>query len=176
MKRKFFTILYYFFARFLPHKTAFYSLGTHKIRSYIASKMFKKAGKNINIGRGAMIGNGASIEIGNYSGIGENCYLNNVVIGDYVMIGQDVLIYGSNHNFDRIDIPMANQGMDEMRTLYIGDDVWIGARVIITASVKQIGKGAILAAGSVVTKNVPDFAIVGGNPAKILKYRNQINS
>ena len=172
MKRKIYTIIYYFFARFLPHKTSFYSLGTDKIRSFIASQMFKKSGTSINIGRCAMIGNGSTIEIGSHSGIGRNCYVNNVKIGNYVMMGQDVLIYGANHNFMSFDKPMSKQGSGEMRTLIIEDDVWIGSRVIITASVNRIGTGSILAAGSVVTKDVPEFAIVGGNPAKVIKYRN----
>ena len=173
MKRKIYTIIYYFFARFLPHKTSFYSFGTHKIRSYVACQMFKKSGKKNNIGRGARIGNGATIEIGSHSGIGENCYVNNVILGDYVMMGQDVLIYGANHNFDRLDKPMSKQGSGKMRTLIVEDDVWIGSRVIITASVKKIGKGSIVAAGSVLTKDVPEFAIVAGNPAKLIKYRNK---
>ena len=55
--------------------------------------------------------------------------------------------------------------------LVISDDVWIGARVTILGKVNTIGKGAIIAAGSVVTKTVPDYAIVGGNPAKIIRFR-----
>ncbi|MBR9844887.1 MAG: acyltransferase [Algicola sp.] len=176
LKRNFFTIVYYFFARYLPHQTSFYSLGTHKIRNYVASQMFKTCGKEVIVGRNARIGSGATIEIGSYSGIGRNCYLNNVVIGNYVMMGQDVLIFPSNHNFSDIDIPMSKQGAGEIRILRIEDDVWIGSRAMILASVNKIGKGAIVAGGSVVTKDVPDYAIVGGNPAKIIKYRNQTST
>jgi maltose O-acetyltransferase len=135
--------------------------------------MFKTCGKEVIVGRNARIGSGATIEIGSHSGIGRNCYLNNVVIGEYVMMGQDVLIFPSNHNFSDINIPMSKQGAGEIRILHIEDDVWIGSRAIILASVNRIGKGAIVAGGSVVTKDVPDYAIVGGNPAKIIKYRNQ---
>ena len=175
LKRKIFTVIYYFFARFLPHKTSFYSLGTDKIRSYVASKMFKSCGKKVIVGRGASIGSGATIEIGSHSGIGRNCYINNVVIGSYVMMGQDVLIFPSNHNFSDLVTPMSKQGAGEIRTLQIEDDVWIGSRAIILASVNKISKGAIVAAGSVLTKDVPEYAIVGGNPAKVIKYRNQNN-
>ncbi len=176
LKRKIFTVIYYFFARFLPHKTSFYSFGTHKIRNYVASQMFKSCGQKVIVGRGASIGSGATIEIGSHSGIGRNCYLNNVVMGSYVMMGQDVLIFPSNHNFSDLVKPMSKQGAGEIRILHIEDDVWIGSRVIILASVNKIGKGAIVAAGSVLTKDVPEYAIVGGNPAKVIKYRNQSNT
>ena len=171
LRRKIFTIIYYLFARHLPHKTSFYSLGTHKIRSYVASQMFKSCGIDNVIGRGASIGSGATIEIGSHSGIGRNCYLNNVVIGNYVMMGQDVLIFPSNHNFSDLETPMSKQGAGQIRILHIEDDVWIGSRVIILPSVKKIGKGSIVAAGAIVTKDVPEYAIVGGNPAKIIRYR-----
>ncbi len=63
------------------------------------------------------------------------------------------------------------QGVKSCEPVIIGDDVWIGTRVIILPG-KKIGTGAILGAGAVITKDVPDYAIVGGNPAKIIKYRN----
>ena len=66
---------------------------------------------------------------------------------------------------------MAKQGNIGKSELIICDDVWIGTRVTILGNVKTIGKGAIIAAGAVVTKSVPDYAIVGGNPAKVIKYR-----
>ena len=92
------------------------------------------------------------------------------------MMGQDVLIFPSNHNFSDLETPMSKQGAGQIRILHIEDDVWIGSRAMILASVNKIGKGAIVAGGSVVTKDVPDYAIVGGNPAKIIKYRNQTNT
>ena len=67
---------------------------------------------------------------------------------------------------------MRGQGSTEPQKVTIESDVWIGARVIILPGV-TIGKGAILAAGAVVTKDVPDYAVVGGVPAKVLKYRNK---
>lgn len=173
MRRKLFTIIYYLFARFLPHKTSFYSLGTERIRSFVASNMFKACGKNVNVGRMAYIGSGSSIEIGNHSGIGRNCYVNNVKIGDYVMMGQDVIFYANNHHFEDLSKPMSKQGSNNLRTLTIEDDVWIGSRAIILPSVNIIGKGSIIGAGAVVTKDVPPYAIVGGNPAQVLKYRNK---
>lgn len=88
------------------------------------------------------------------------------------MMAHDVQFIGGGHRYDRLDMPMATQGNIGISTLTVGDDVWIGARVTILGNVKTIGKGAIIGAGSVVTKPVPDYAIVIGNPAKILKFRN----
>ena len=68
---------------------------------------------------------------------------------------------------------MYYQGSVISEPLIIDDDVWIGTRVIIFSKVKRIGKGSIIGAGSIVTRDVPDFAIVGGNPAKVIRFRNQ---
>ncbi|MBK7031147.1 MAG: hypothetical protein IPH45_18960 [Bacteroidales bacterium] len=70
-----------------------------------------------------------------------------------------------------MDIPVALQGVSAESTL-IGNDVWLSANVIITPGVK-IGNHVIVGAGAVVTKDIPDYAIAGGVPAKVLKYRNQ---
>ena len=86
------------------------------------------------------------------------------------MMGPECYIYTRNHAFSRTDVPMREQGMQDFKPVTIGNDVWIGARVTILPGVK-IGNGCIIGAGSVVTKNLPDFAIGGGNPARVLKYR-----
>lgn len=84
-------------------------------------------------------------------------------------MGLDVTILTHTHNIERTDIPMGQQGM-RISEVVIGNDVWIGMRVIIMPGVK-VGDGVVIGAGAVVTKNVPDFAIVGGVPAKGIKYR-----
>jgi acetyltransferase-like isoleucine patch superfamily enzyme len=106
--------------------------------------------------------------IGQYTIIGANEL---VVIGKNVMIAQSVSIRDTDHKFDKLDIPMQEQGITTA-PIKIEDDVWIGHGVTITKGV-TIGTGAIIAGGAVVTKNVPPYAIVGGIPAKIIKYRNQ---
>lgn len=84
-------------------------------------------------------------------------------------MGPDVTILSQTHNIERTDIPMGKQGMREAEVI-IGNDVWIGMRSIIMPGVK-IGDGAVIGAGAVVTKDVLDYAIVGGVPARIIKYR-----
>lgn len=85
------------------------------------------------------------------------------------MMGPDVTILTHTHNIERTDIPMGQQGM-RVAEVVIGNDVWIGMRSIIMPGV-CIGNGVVIGAGAVVTKDVPDFAIVGGVPARIIKYR-----
>ena len=86
------------------------------------------------------------------------------------MMGTGVKIYSRNHQFSNINIPMCKQGFQPVNPVIIEDDVWIGGSVIILPGV-HVSKGAILGAGAVVTKDVPAYVIVGGNPAKVIKYR-----
>ena len=85
-------------------------------------------------------------------------------------MGTDVTIITRNHRFDRTDIPMMEQGFEEERPVYIGNDVWIGDRALILPGV-HIGDGSIIAAGAVVTKDVPPYSIVAGVPARKIRDR-----
>jgi acetyltransferase-like isoleucine patch superfamily enzyme len=114
-----------------------------------------------------------AIEAGDYVFIGRKAHLYaNIKIGHFVMIASNVAIVGGDHRFDIVGVPMrftGRGGLEELLTV-IEDDVWVGHSAIIMAGVK-IGRGAVIAAGSVVTKDVPAYAIVAGVPAKLLKYR-----
>ncbi|WP_298967620.1 acyltransferase [uncultured Methylobacterium sp.] len=126
--------------------------------------------------------------IGNYSSvaagaivrgrviIGDNSSINaaahvagDIVIGSHVMIGGMVSIYGFNHGHARLDVPMNLQG-HTTQGIAIEDDVWIGANAVIVDGVR-IGAHSIVAGGAVVTKDVPPYSVVGGNPARIVKDR-----
>jgi acetyltransferase-like isoleucine patch superfamily enzyme len=101
--------------------------------------------------------------------IGPQCNIGKSVIGKNTLIASGVhILSGKNqHNFDDISTPIQQQG-GHYEKITIGEDCWIGNTAVIMASV---GKKAIVAAGSVVVNDVPDYAIVAGNPARILKYR-----
>ena len=86
------------------------------------------------------------------------------------MMGPDCIIYTRNHKIDDVTVPMNTQGNAEEKPVTIGDDVWIGGRVIILPGVK-IGSHSVVGAGSVVTKDVPEWSIAAGNPATVKKYR-----
>lgn len=131
--------------------------------------MLENCGKNVNIESGAAFS--PKVTLGDYSGIGINAKIYGTChIGRYVMMGTDVTIITRNHRFDRTDIPMMEQGFEEERPVYIGNDVWIGDRALILPGV-HIGDGSIIAAGAVVTKDVSPYSIVAGVPARKIRDR-----
>ena len=93
-------------------------------------------------------------------------------IGDHVMMGPDVLIYTQNHRFSDVDKNIDEQGFDALKEVHIGNNVWIGARVIILPGV-TIGEGSVIGAGTVVSKDVPPFAVFVGNPGRVVKNRKE---
>ena len=164
-------ILYYGFARWLPASYMPLGFVWRKVRKLICSSMFASCGKNINVESGAFFHSGRHIEIGDNSGIGVNAFLGGkITIGSDVMMGPDVVILTGTHRFDRLDIPMNRQGFKEEKPVAIGDDVWIGTRAIILPGV-TIGRGSVVGAGAVVTKDVPACTVVAGNPARVIGMR-----
>ena len=97
-------------------------------------------------------------------------FIQGASIGNDVMIAPNVSILNRAHEFRSVDISMVDQGVSELLNPIIEDDVWIGRNAIILPGIK-IGKGSIIGAGAVVSKNVEQFAIVGGVPAKLIRYR-----
>lgn len=147
-----------------------YALCSKQIRAFCAKLMFDKCGKHVNIERGAFLASGKEIEIGTNSGIGINCRIAGpLYIGSDVMMAPNVTIVTQNHKISDLTVPMRLQTAPKEKVT-INDDVWIGANVIILPGV-TVGKGSVLAAGAIVTKDVPEYAIVGGNPARVIKYR-----
>lgn len=131
---------------------------------------------NVRIGRKTEIG--MYTFIGQNTNIGDNCFS----IGNYCSIGQNVLIGPNIHPVSRLStssvfyskswgiVDYTEKESFNVSPVHIGSDVWIGAYAVILANVK-IGHGAIIGANSVVTKDVPNYAVVVGNPARIIKYR-----
>lgn len=168
-------VFYYGFARHLPVSHHYPPVG--KIAKYLrgvaCSHLFQRAGKNINIEHGAHFESGWCVEIGDHSSIGVNARVpGDVRIGRDVMMAPDVIILGPDHKFDDLSVPMRLQGYAEPQPVTIEDDVWIGTRVIILPGL-VIGQGAIIGAGAVVTKDVPRYAICVGNPARVVRFRDQ---
>jgi len=131
------------------------------------------AGTNTEIMPTAFVDN--NCEIGDYTYIGNNCFLTKTIIGRYTSIGNNVTIGPGEHKLDRISTSAFFAKKDNYEELtekdcIIGNDVWIGVDSIIRRGVK-VGEGAIIGANSFVNKDVPDFSIVAGSPAKFIRYR-----
>ena len=173
MKRIVCFLFYKLFLVWLPstNNSFFVSKIIRKLRSSVACGCFDKHGKNINVEKNADFGKGDGISIGDNSGLGVNCEVRGPLeIGANVMMGPDVRIMTAKHNTTRTDIPMCQQGHFPKQKVTIGDDVWIGANVIVMPGI-TIGSGSIIGAGAVVTKDVPEYAVVAGVPAKVIKHR-----
>ena len=92
-----------------------------------------------------------------------------VKIGDYFHSGKDCLLITQNHNYEGQEIPYDSTYI--LKDIFIDDFVWLGDRVIVLGG-SHIGEGAIIQAGSVVCGEIPAYAIAGGHPAKVFKYRD----
>jgi maltose O-acetyltransferase len=144
-----------------------------KLRCCFAKKICKSIGSDVNVEHGAHFS--SELVVGNHSGIGVNCELyGQIEIGDHVMMGPEVIIFTQNHKHDDLTVPMDQQGFEDPKKVVIGNDVWIGQRAMILPGV-TIGNGVVIGAGAVVTKDVPEYALVGGVPARIIGMRKSQN-
>jgi acetyltransferase-like isoleucine patch superfamily enzyme len=162
-------LFYYLFFSKLPNSwwpggRFFNKLRVACVRSIIPT------GKNIKIQRSVYIGSGNNIVIGNNCQINELARLDNVTIGNNVMIARESIILGKMHESSAVDVPMNEQGVKDVKRTIIEDDVWLGLRVVVMPGV-TISQGTIVAAGAVVTKDTEPFGIYGGVPAKLIKKR-----
>lgn len=142
-------------------------LPSHLLRLFIYSLAGVKIGKGSRIHIGTRFFYPANIAIGEGSVIGDNAFLDGrdrLIIGNHVDIASGVMIYNSEHDINSEDFGAI------IAPVEIGDYVFIGPRAIILPGVK-IGKGAVVAAGAVVTKDVEEFTIVGGVPAQVIGER-----
>lgn len=156
----------------LKHKKGKGSLIRRRTRMDVLPFNQFSLGKNSTIEDFSTVNNGVGdVIIGDRSRIGLGCVvIGPVKIGNDIMFAQNIVVSGLNHGYQDVNTPISLQPV-ETKQIVIEDNVWIGANAVITAGV-IIGKQSIVAAGSVVTKSVPPFTIVGGNPAKILKSYN----
>ena len=165
--------LFYGLVRHLPDSTVPGGEFWRILRYAVCRRLFLTCGGNVNVERGAYIGGGRTISIGSNSGIGINASIGRgTCIGSNVMMGREVLIFTTNHRTSSTETPMVCQGYEPTVPVVIGDDVWIGARAIILPGVK-VGCGSVIGAGAVVSKDVPQGAVVVGNPARVVRYRSR---
>lgn len=160
-------IVYDFFGGVLPHGKSRQYPVSQCIRRLCGRLLFNHIGTGVNIGR--KIRFSSNVSVGNHSSIGDGSYISGtILIGNDVMIAPKCTFIALKHVFDEQN-PLIDVGNKDV-PITIKDKAWIGYGAIILPGV-TIGEGAIVAAGAVVTKNVNNYTVVGGNPAKFLKNR-----
>lgn len=136
-----------------------------KFRYWCTRHIASEIAPHVNIEKGASIQPGVILK--DWSNVGVNCIIGpETVIGRKVKMAPDCLIYTRNKKFDKEKKEF--YGYEDNKPVVIEDNCWIGARVIIVPGV-TIGEGCVLAAGAVVSKDMPPYSVVAGNPAKVVK-------
>ncbi len=168
--RKIFCYLVYrLIAKHLPDDLVFIGHWSRLVRRWVCRPLFMESAKILTIGRGVDFDNGCNIIMKDCANLGSYAVISGdhaiVTIGRHVMMGISCIIITQNHKF-------LEEGFDGVigKDVLIDDYAWIGHRVIILPGVR-IGKHAIVGAGSVVSKSIPDYAIAVGNPAVVKKFR-----
>ena len=164
--------LYMLVARHLPSLGYWLETPCSWLRLFLLKQwVFEKVGRNVGIGDEVFFSGNKSIKCADNVGFSEGCRIyggGGISIGEHVMFAPFTLLITSNHRYVSQFVKESHHV--EWKPIVIKDDVWIGERAIILPGV-TIGRGSIVGAGAIVTKDVPDFAIVAGNPAKVIKYR-----
>lgn len=158
----YFENIFYVLLNFLPHP----------VRILFFKIMFNNLGQNAFIDHGCYFRYPHQICIGNNVSINRKCsifgsyYSKNtrIIIGNNVVIAPEVKIFAASHDYHDINLPDCGEGIT------ISDNVWIGGGVIILPGVK-IGEGAVIGAGSIVTRDIPDWSVAAGNPARVIRKR-----
>lgn len=163
--------IYYVLIQNLPHSR--FLKVSNRVRIWYMSKILKimPYDKNSKFESKIYISDARQLKLGCFVRINENTFLQgDVKIGNHVMIAPNVSIYTKTHRHDEIKTPMVLSGETPTKTVVIEDDVWIGINAVILPGIR-IGKGTIVGANSVVTKDVEPYDIVGGVPAKTIRKR-----
>jgi maltose O-acetyltransferase len=147
-----------------------------KLRGYYYSQLMAQAGVGLSISDGVRINNPRMVTVGDhcYLGAGVQFYPWNerIIIGNNVLIAAGVRMITRKHGFADVDLPMSAQGYTNA-PIVIEDDVWIGFQAIILPGV-TVGRGSIVGAGAVVTRDVEPYTIVGGVPARLIRKRTPV--
>jgi len=170
MIKKIFYVFYYSVIMHLPHSR--YIKLMNWIRTFYVCNILgiMKRSNNSYFENNVYLGSLGAVSIGKDCQINEYAFLQGAVIGNNVMIAPYVALIANKKEVNTTDVLMSTVKKEKGKKVIIEDDVWIGRNAIIMPGIR-IGKGSIIGAGSVVTKDVEPFSVVGGVPAKLIKKR-----
>lgn len=158
MGRDFWRVAYAALVKWWPQNQWFPLAG--KARVLFARRICAEVGDNIVIDRNATFS--SKVHMGDYARIGKDCELHGEVhLGNHILMAPECVFYTVNHAYGLFGTPMDSQGDTPMEAIYVGNDVWLGRRVMVMPGVR-IGDGSVIAAGAVVTKDIPEYSIAGG--------------
>jgi maltose O-acetyltransferase len=163
---------YYLLAQRLPERTRPGGELGRRLRAACCRALFAEAGGWINVEPHVDFGNGRHVRLGEGSSIGRDSHLSGLIAGPAVMIGPELLTIPQDHPLSADGKRWLGDGAGEFRPPEVGEGTWIGARVILLPGVK-IGRYCVIGAGAVVTRDVPDYAVAGGVPARVIRYWNE---
>jgi maltose O-acetyltransferase len=161
-------LLYRLLAKHIPGDIGYLRKFSYGLRRMLCRPLLSESGEIFGIGPGVDFGTGENLIMRNCANLGPWCHIGGhgrVTIGQHVMMGYHCIILTQNHMY----LAEGYDGMD-IKDVLIDDYAWLGHRVIVLPGIR-IGKHAIVGAGSVVTKDVPDYAVAAGNPAIVRKMR-----
>jgi acetyltransferase-like isoleucine patch superfamily enzyme len=161
--------IYYLIVRKLP--SSYFPMGEifNSIRVFNLKQLID-IGEGNCVQTGFRFGMREQLVIGNNCQINEDVYIQSAKIGNDVLIAQNVSLLAVTHKFRSMSIPIIKQGSTDVDPVIVGNGVWIGRNVTVMPGI-TLGEGCIVGTGAVVTKDVPPYAIVGGVPARLIRYR-----
>lgn len=139
-----------------------------QVRYEFYRRTLASCGEDVTINFGTILSY-PDITVGSHVWLGTYNIIGHADLGDHTLTAQGCHIVSGDHPFARTDIPIMTQ-LGSQGRLQLGPDIWLGANVIVMAN---IGRGCVIGAGSVVTRDVPDWAVAVGNPVRVLRYRQE---
>ena len=171
MKRALCLLVYYGFARYLPDSSFPGGTAFTVFRGFLCRGFIAGPGENIHVRAGVFLADGRHLYMGDRASIGPGCRIYGARLGYGVVIGPHCVFFKENRAADDVTKPVGDHGTTPVKLPVVEDWAWVGERVLVMQG-RRIGRGAIVGAGAVVTRDVPPFAIVGGNPARVIGHRH----
>ncbi len=172
MKRTLCLLAYYGFAKHLPDSSLPGGELSTRLRAFLCRGFIASAGEGIHVRSGAFLADGRYLHMADRSSIGPGCRIYGARLGYGVVIGPHCVFFKENRAADDLSKPVGAHETTPINVPVVEDWAWVGERALVLQG-RRIGRGAIVGAGAVVTRDVPPFAIVGGNPARIIGNRGK---